>query len=1018
MKTSVAFTGRLFLLRVALAAAIVLCSAIVLRAGGPRYVAGTSFFDASKTGQPLLWPQGVITYYTDQGDLSAILPNASANSFVASTFSVWTSVPTAALAANSGGSLAEDVNGTNVTVNGDGTISMPLDVQASATGTPVGIVYDADGSVTDALLGTGAGGGSECFYNAVIGGADNFGAMGTIEHALIVMNGQCAQQASQLTDLEYRLVRTIGTVIGLGWSQVNVNVQTGSPHATAEDYLGFPVMHSIDPPNCVPITFCYANPYALSMDDVAEVSRLYPVTAQNLSGFPGKQVFASATARIHGTVWFTDTRGTPTQPMEGVNVVARWIDPSTGKASRRYAASSVSGFLFTGNTGNPITGYVDAVGNSFSNWGSNSPSVEGWFDLAGLQLPLGGSAQYQISVEPLDAKWSSEVGPYAPGPVSPSGTVATITVTCSAGSDVAQDILMTGSAQGVTEAASSWSSPAALPEGGDWISALGHYGDVSYFLLPAQANRTLSVSVTALDERGNASLVKAQPVIGMWVASDPEGTAPPAFTPSAFNQLPLGLTRLDAQVLTAGKFLIGIADLRGDGRPDYRYHGHVLYGDTVSPARVSVNGGPVTVSGSGFGPGLNVTVGNTTATQLAIGAEGMVLQAPAHGDGTQTIAISDPVSGGSSTMTNVLTYGAAASDTIVNMSVGNSATPVGVQATHPAAVRVLAADGVTPVSGATVAWSATNGLQLSACSAASACSVLTDQFGDAATGMTASATGVATLTATLAPAAYSSPKSVITSLVATQTSSDIGLLSPWLWVSQGATVNLPLTVRALSNGVARANAQVNFTITGSGTLSAASAMTNTTGYATVTLSVVQLSAQVRVVACMAPGNAPCGTFSVNPIPLSQQRLLQIAGAGQVTTGSFQPVTVQVVDSSSPPNPVMAAPVAFQTTVLRPGGMLIGAGDGESNPGDPAMPVILQVSQSSALSDANGLATILPSSGGFSAPVEVDVMVWAGTSGFIDDPLQLLASPGGGESRAAGRTFHQRPVGVVNGDAGE
>ena len=153
MKTSVAFTVRLFLLRLAAAAAIVLCFTVVSRAGGPRYVAGTSFFDPSITGQPVVWPHGVVTYYTDQGELSGVLPNASANSFVADAFSVWTSVPTAALAASSGGQLAEDVSGINVTVDGDGTIAMPLDIQATAAGAPIGIVYDADGSVTDALLG-------------------------------------------------------------------------------------------------------------------------------------------------------------------------------------------------------------------------------------------------------------------------------------------------------------------------------------------------------------------------------------------------------------------------------------------------------------------------------------------------------------------------------------------------------------------------------------------------------------------------------------------------------------------------------------------------------------------------------------------------------------------------------------------------------------------------------------------------------------------------------------------------
>ena len=128
---------------------------------------------------------------------------------------------------------------------------------------------------------------------------------------------------------------------------------------------------------------------------------------------------------------------------------------------------------------------------------------------------------------------------------------------------------------------------------------------MNYRILSAQANRTLSIAVTALDETGNASEAKVQPVIGMWAASDPEGTPPPAFTSSAFNQTVFGMTRLDAQVGTSANFLIGISDIRGDGRPDYHYHAHVLYADSLSPARVSVNGGVVTVRGSGFAPGID-----------------------------------------------------------------------------------------------------------------------------------------------------------------------------------------------------------------------------------------------------------------------------------------------------------------------------------------------------------------------------------------------------------------------------
>src|SRR2546422_6131207 len=129
--------------------------------------------------------------------------------------------------------------------------------------------------------------------------------------------------------------------------------------------------------------------------------------------------------------------------MQGVNVVARWIDPASGQPSGASVATSVSGFLFHGNAGNPATGFTDSTGQRFDRFGSDDPAIEGFFDLAGLEIPNGtSSAQYQLTVEPVDPTWSQLVGPYGPWQVQPSGTAQPIIVTTSLGSDTAQDILM------------------------------------------------------------------------------------------------------------------------------------------------------------------------------------------------------------------------------------------------------------------------------------------------------------------------------------------------------------------------------------------------------------------------------------------------------------------------------------------------------------------------------------------------------------------------------------------------
>ena len=968
------------LFRVAAVVAVVMSFAAIGIAGGPEYVAGSSFFNSSAMGQPLTWSQGQVNYYTDQGDLSPILPNTAANAFVAGAFLQWSSVSVAAIAVTNPGQLAEDVNGSNIAVNSNGTVTAPADITPAAIQTPVGIVYDYDGSVTDALLGAGAGAPSQCFWNAVYGGADNFSTGANLLHALVVINGQCALQPAQLTDVEYRLVRVLGNVLGLGWSQLNLNVSTGNPLPTAGDYAGFPVMHYMDSVNCVPITVCYPNPYQLAPDDIASLSRLYPPA-----------ISPANTARIHGSVYFVDHFGAEGQPMQGVNVFARWIDPSTGLPSHQYSVSSVSGFLFTGNAGNPITGLVDSLGNAYSEFGSTNQTLEGFFDLAGLPIPNGeGTAQYQLSIEPLDPLWSSGVCPYDFAQVVPSGTFAPIIITVSAGGDFEQDIPMSGSALAVPpwSASETWAAPATVPAPGDWVGSLSGYGNVSYFQMTAQANRTLSVAVTALDETGLPTESKAAPVIGMWSSSDSEGTAPPVFTSVPFNSPTFGMSRLDAQVVSASSFIIGVSDLRGDGRPDYAYHAHVLYGDSVNPARIPISGGAITLQGIGFTPGLNVSVGSHVVPLLATNSSQILLAAPPQSDGPQTITITDPTSGSISTMTNALTIGAAATDQIILLQGTNPQTPVGTQAANALRVRVVASDGVTAVNGATVAWTTTNGAVLSVCGGASSCSVVSDESGLASTAITPAAIGVATFTATLAPAVYNPAQSVSGTLSATSTASDIGITTPYLWIAQGASLSVPVTARVVSTGAPLAGVTVDFRIAqGIGSLSAASAVTNSTGYATVTLALTSFAANVQVVACVASGS-PCQTAYGNAVAASALNLQAVAGAAQVITAApFQPLTVRVTDSSTPPNSVLGAGVLFQSTVLRPPANDLAVTSGDTTVTQTGMPVILAASQSSTTSDANGLATFLPSVGSFSGILEVEIQVSAGTSAGLEDVME-------------------------------
>jgi len=117
----------------------------------------------------------------------------------------------------------------------------------------------------------------------------------------------------------------------------------------------------------------------------------------------------------------------------------------------------------------------------------------------------------------------------------------------------------------------------------------------------------------------------------------------------------------------------------------------------------------------------------------------------------------------------------------------------------------------------------------------------------------------------------------------------------------------------------------------------------------------------------------------------------------------------VVDNSSPPNPVLGASVLFQSTVMRPPGNSAAGGAGESSSGNPTLPVILSATQTTVLSDASGLASIVPSIGTFNGPLQVDVLVTAGTSATLNYVLDAFPMMPGTSSAAGGGPPKNRPA---------
>jgi hypothetical protein len=670
--------------------------------------------------------------------------------------------------------------------------------------------------------------------------------------------------------------------------------------------------------------------------------------------------------------------------MQGVTVVARLLD-GKGQPSRQYVVTSVSGFDFVGNAGNIILGYGDANGLRFDRFGSNDISLEGFFDLGQLTIPSGQTlAEYQLSVEPIDPNWSWGVQPYGPTQVSPSGTFAPVVVTIANGSNSERDILMLGSeiAQQHPGSGSTYATPAALPLGGGWGSWLSGYGATDWFEFTAQANRTASIAVTALDESGNPTESKLMPIIGLWQLSDESENPAPAATQFAFDSMTFGMSRLDAQFVPSDTFRLGIADYRGDGRPDYSYQASLLYSDKATPARLSLAGGATTLLGIGFKPGLQVSAGGNYGSVLSQSASQMEVSLPAAAlDGTATLQVTDPSNGSFSQMIGALTYGAAATDRLLLLQGSEPATPIGAQAANLLRVRAVASDGVTPVNGATIAWTATNGATFSACSGASSCSVLSDEAGEASTWVTPTALGQSGITAALAPGSYSPPQTQQAMLIGTSSTLDLAAIAPTRWIGQGANVILPLTVEALNMGVPKPNVAINYTITqGAASLSSGTAATNSSGLASVTAQMTNLISNVQVSACAAPGNNPCQTFTLFATPASMWKIETFSGSSQVVPmgQSFQPLVIRVTDGSAADNPVSTVNVTSVTTLER-----ISQGPGGPPPGDDYLggsgtPVILGTSQAQVATDQNGLASIIPSVGTL-GPCDVFITITAGSS---------------------------------------
>jgi hypothetical protein len=693
--------------------------------------------------------------------------------------------------------------------------------------------------------------------------------------------------------MSYELERAFGRILGLDYSQVNPGaLQNGENGGT----MGWPVMQP-DSGECGEFGgMCIPDPTMLRYDDIAALNRIYPITAANLASFPSKQLTAANTVSIQGTVTFRTGTG-----MQGVNVVARPLD-ANGDPLYQYTVSFVSGSYFNGNHGNPVTGWTDSNGNMLNKWGSNNAAMQGYFDLSGMPLPPGmTTANYMVTFEAIDPMdmLTSSVGPYLDGSPEPSGSLGPVSVpSMSAGMSRTLTINVADSAAGgYQDAIGSVASPRILPASGMWYGRVSQVGQSDWFNFPVRGGRTFTIVTQALDETGTPTDSKAMLSIGIWDAFDPVG----ATAVGAENGLDGSATGESwLRVAASGDDVVrvGIADERGDGRPDYAYSGWVLYADTVSPQRLLAAGGPIVIHGMGFRLADTVLVGGQPALVTSISPNEITAIAPAAATGitgSVDVEVDDlPIFYAATILSSGVSYDSGTGDALTLGTAPMNTVPIGVPL--PFSVTALGPD-LTPAGGVTVIYTVTSGTATLACGQ-STCSV------------TATGDGRATMNVTAVDGTFSVVKASLTNGSSLQagfsggTAPMLTALSTSLSVAAGATVNWTTQALVLLNGIPMPGQAVTWqTPNGITALSTTATITNTSGIAAKSLVVGPLTEGqlVTSMACLN-GTSQCVTFSALGARPELATLQAVAGTSQSLSveGTPSQITLRLLDTDGNP----------------------------------------------------------------------------------------------------------------------
>jgi hypothetical protein len=418
-------------------------------------------------------------------------------------------------------------------------------------------------------------------------------------------------------------------------------------------------------------------------------------------------------------------------------------------------------------------------------------------------------------------------------------------------------------------------------------------GQSDWFSFPVRGSRTFTVVTQALDDTGAPTETKAMPSIGVWDAMDAVGTTPVGSAPG-MNGLATGETWLRVSASADDLVRIGIADQRGDGRPDYPYNGWVLYADTVEPERLTASGGPIVIHGMGFRLADTVLVGGQAALVTSVSPNEIDAIAPSAASGVTgsvDVEVDDlPAFYAAAIISGGVSYDSGSGDALTLVTAPMNTVPTGVPI--PFTVTALGSD-LTPAGGVIVIYTVTSGTATLACGKP-ICSVSATGDGRATMNVTAVDSTWSIVTASLTNG------SRLQAQFAGGTPPTLAALTPLQSVAAGATISWPVQAMVLSNGTPAANQSVVWqtTASGIGPQGNAAVLTNSSGIAMQTLTVGPLAeGQLATINACLNGTSQCVSFSAIGARPEYATMQAVSGTTQNLSveGTPAPITLRLLD---------------------------------------------------------------------------------------------------------------------------